>query len=60
MKTKLNPDTEFVQQIRAALKANDGFCPCRLERTPDTKCPCREFREQTEPGYCHCGLFEKE
>lgn len=21
---------------------------------------CKEFREQTEPGYCHCGLYYKE
>ena len=23
------------------------------------KCMCKEFREQTEPGECHCGRFEK-
>lgn len=60
MKTKLNPDYIHVAEVRAALKANDGYCPCRLEKTPDTKCPCKEFREQTEPGLCHCELYQKE
>ena len=36
------------------------YCPCRLTKSEDTKCPCKEFREQTEPGECHCGLFVKE
>lgn len=59
MKTTLNPDHIHVAEVRAALKDNGGYCPCRLEKTPDTKCPCKEFREQTEPGLCHCELFEK-
>ena len=41
------------------LKENDGYCPCRIEQTPDTKCMCKEFREQTNTGTCHCGLFIK-
>lgn len=60
MKTTLNPDHIHVQEVRAALKANGGYCPCRLEKTPDTKCPCKEFREQTVPGLCHCQLYMKE
>lgn len=36
-----------------------GYCPCSLIRIPDTKCMCREFREQEHPGPCHCGRFEK-
>ena len=39
--------------------ANDGYCPCAVQRTPDTKCICKEFREQEEPGICHCGRYEK-
>ena len=41
------------------LKKTGGYCPCRIERTPDTKCMCKDFREQTEPGECYCGRFEK-
>lgn len=54
-----NPDLETYQQVRSAVTANSGFCPCRLERTPDTKCPCKDFREQTTAGECHCGLYLK-
>ena len=39
-------------------KDNGGYCPCRLQKTPDTKCMCKEFREQEE-GECHCGLYVK-
>lgn len=58
-KIKTNPDKEFVNDIRNQLKANNNYCPCRLQKTPDTKCMCREFREQEE-GWCHCGLYFKE
>lgn len=60
MKPKLNPDEEYVKEIKARLKANGGYCPCRLTKTPDTKCICKEFREMMERGengYCHCGLY---
>lgn len=60
MKTKLNPNEDRVRQIREALKSNGGYCPCRIDQTPDTKCPCKEFREQKMPGECHCGLYVKE
>lgn len=46
-------------EILAAVKANDGYCPCRRTKSADTKCMCREFREQTETGVCHCGLYKK-
>jgi ferredoxin-thioredoxin reductase catalytic subunit len=55
----LNPDKDVVDAVRAALKENDGYCPCRLEKTADTKCMCKDFREQ-ESGMCHCGLYIKE
>lgn len=53
-----NPDTEYVKEIKKKLKENGGYCPCRLTKSEDTKCMCKEFREQ-ESGYCHCGLFYK-
>lgn len=59
----LNPDRELVAKIKEGLKAKDGYCPCRLERTPENKCMCREFKEQiADPdfeGYCHCMLYYK-
>ena len=45
MKITLNPDAEVVKAVKEGLKAKDGYCPCRLERTPDTKCMCKEFRD---------------
>lgn len=58
MAVKLSEDKELVQEIRNKLKINDGYCPCRIEKTIDTKCMCKEFREMEE-GECHCGLFIK-
>ena len=60
MKIKKNPDEKRYQEISNQVKENDGFCPCRLVRNEDTKCMCKEFRESTAEGYCHCGLFYKE
>ena len=56
---KLNPDKEYVEEVRTRLKDNDGYCPCRIDRTPDTKCMCKDFRDMKE-GMCHCGLYIKE
>ena len=58
MKIKVNPDEEFVAEFKQTLKDNDGHCPCRTEKTSDTKCMCKEFREMEE-GTCHCGLYIK-
>ena len=64
MKISLNPDPEIVRIVREGLKRTGGYCPCRMERTEDTKCMCREFREQIADaefeGYCHCMLYYKE
>ena len=61
MKLKIikNPDKATYDSVIAAVKANDNYCPCRLEKTPDTKCPCKEFREQAAEGECHCGAYIK-
>ena len=60
MKTKivLVDDKDIVEDIRRRLKENGGYCPCRISKTEDTKCMCKEFREQIE-GECHCGLYQK-
>lgn len=59
MKIKFNPDKDVVKDIKKQVKENDGYCPCQLVRTPDTKCMCKTFREQATPGECHCGLYIK-
>ena len=54
----VNPDKELVKTIREKLNANGGYCPCRLQKSEDTKCICKEFLAQKE-GECHCGLYIK-
>ena len=51
--------TEVDKSIRELVAQNNGYCPCAVENTPDTKCMCKEFREQKEPGLCHCGRYGK-
>ena len=64
MKIRLNDDPEVVRSIKEGLAKKEGYCPCRLEKTEDTRCMCRQFREQiADPdfeGYCHCMLYYKE
>ena len=64
MAIRLNEDKKLVARIREGLKMKDGYCPCRLEKTEDNKCMCKEFRDQiADPnfeGYCHCLLYYKE
>ena len=63
MEIKLNPDEKVVKVIKEGLKRTGGYCPCRLARTEDFKCMCKEFREQiADPdfeGFCHCMLYYK-
>lgn len=59
MKIVVSKDKEKVNAIRQALKENNGYCPCSFIQSDDTKCMCKEFREQDHPGLCHCGLYEK-
>lgn len=59
LKIIYNQDKQIVDKILDALDKNNGYCPCKLEKNNDTKCMCKEFREQKE-GYCHCGLYIKE
>lgn len=64
MKIRYNEDQQVVERVKAGLKRTGGYCPCRLQRTEDNRCMCREFREQiSDPdfeGYCHCMLYYKE
>ena len=55
---KVNKNKKLVAEIKQRIKDNNGYCPCRLLKNEDTKCMCKEFREQEE-GECHCGLYVK-
>lgn len=54
-----NPDKTMSDTLIMALKENHGYCPCQIEQNEDTKCICKDFREQNTVGECHCGLYIK-
>ena len=64
MSVRLNEDKKLVEMLKEGLRKKDGYCPCRLEKTEENKCICKEFREQiADPdfeGFCHCMLYYKE
>ena len=59
----LNPDAQMVATVRAGLVRKNGFCPCRLAKSPENFCPCDEFKSQMRDpafhGLCHCRLYLK-
>ena len=63
MSVRFNEDKEIVKTIQEGLKKKGGYCPCRFEKNEDTKCMCKEFRNQIKDqnfeGYCHCLLYYK-
>lgn len=56
---RFTKDEDVKEVVLRALKNNEGYCPCKIDRIPENKCMCKEFREQLE-GECHCGLYVKE
>ena len=56
---KKNPYVEEYEEITEAVKLNDGYCPCLLEKNDDTKCMCKSFRDSNNTEFCHCGRFYK-
>ena len=63
MKIRYNSDEQIVKTVKEGLKKKGGYCPCRFEKNEDTKCMCKEFRDQIKDpefeGYCHCLLYYK-
>ena len=64
MKIRFNENQEIVDSVKEGLARTGGYCPCRLERSEENKCMCKEFREQIKDpdfeGYCHCLLYYNE
>jgi hypothetical protein len=54
-----NPSEEEYNEITEAVTLNDGYCPCMPNKSDDTKCMCKAFRESKETDFCHCGRFYK-
>ena len=63
MSVRLNDNQGLVAKIKEGLTMKDGYCPCRLQKLPEYKCICEEFKQQiADPdfeGYCHCKLYYK-
>ena len=63
MKVTFNPDESIVKTVKEGLERTGGYCPCRIPKTEEYKCICKEFREQmADPefeGFCHCMLYYK-
>lgn len=61
MTIKRYTDDETAKEIKAAIRAAQGHCPCVLEqfRNDDTKCMCKIFRESPKGTICNCGLYIK-
>ena len=63
MRVIKNPEwsEDQVKEFEQKLKNNDGYCPCSIFKTKDTKCMCKQFRDQVkakQPGLCHCQLHK--
>ena len=63
MAVRLNENQEIVKAVRQGLKERNGYCPCKINMSEDTKCMCKEFRDQIKDpnfeGFCHCMLYHK-
>lgn len=59
IKVVKNPDSEFAAQVKKDIKKNGGFCVSTFFRDEFSMCPCKEFRDQKDPGMCRCGLYMK-
>lgn len=56
---KPNPDAETFKEVSDAVRQNNNYCCCAIHKTPDTMCMCKDFRDEAEGGFCHCGRFYK-
>ncbi len=49
---------EIDPSVKKLVDENDGYCPCMIWKSDETKCMCQMFREQSI-GKCLCGRYEK-
>lgn len=50
---RLNSNHKVVESVITAIINKNGHCPCQIDQTEDTLCPCVDFYK----GECHCKLF---
>lgn len=61
-KVRLNEALTVAQinKVLDALDKNEGYCPCQVGKTADTKCHCKDFKENKKIGEpCICKIFVK-
>lgn len=50
-----------VNAILDAIDKNNGYCPCQPGQTADTKCHCKDFKENKKIGEpCICNIYVKQ
>ena len=49
---------EIDTSVKKLVDENDGYGPCMIWKSDETKCMCQMFREQSI-GKCLCGRYEK-
>lgn len=50
---------EINVSMASKVEKNGGYCPCAVEKIPETLCPCLMFREEVIGEICLCGRFKK-
>ena len=62
-KVRLNEKLTVAQvnKILDSIEKNEGYCPCQAGKSEDTKCHCKDFRENKGIGEpCICKIFVKQ
>lgn len=53
----INPDREYANKIIEGIYRKNGHCPCRIEVSEATLCPCDQFLKEK---ICKCNLYVPE
>jgi hypothetical protein len=53
---KITDNNKVVNHMRECL-LKDEHCPCQIQKTDDTLCICKQFKDT---GICKCGLWVRE
>ena len=40
---RINPNKEHTNLIIEGLLEKDGYCPCKIQKAEENKCPCNDF-----------------
>ena len=54
-----NPNEEEYNEISEAIKINNDYCCCAIEKNDDALCMCKDFRDSKTTDFCHCKRYYK-